>query len=203
MSRSSPEFTTGGLLAKYWRRVNERILLYKSGTMGFATADKEPNSEFHAAQIAEAMGLCAVSYGLSKWRGKLCSTCELFTDKQSSFVAVEQLVKESGVKAAMEYYKKLNPRYYNGLINTLVFDAVICNEDRHFGNFGLLVENKANRIIVTAPVSDNGLLLFYQAMDEGLRNLTKYASIRAPAAYTNFVGQRWPWGPGSARCCAG
>ena len=40
--RSSPEFTTNGMLAKSWRRMNGRILLYKSGTEGFANSGLEP-----------------------------------------------------------------------------------------------------------------------------------------------------------------
>ena len=39
----------------------------------------------------------------------------------------------------------------------LVFDAVILNEDRHFGNFGLLVDSHTNKIIAPAPIFDNGL----------------------------------------------
>ena len=41
----------------------------------------------------------------------------------------------------------------------LVFDAVILNEDRHFGNFGLLVDSHTNKIIAPAPIFDNGLSL--------------------------------------------
>lgn len=185
--RSSPEFTTGGMLAKCWRRVNGRILLYKSGTEGFANSGNEPYSEFYAGQIAETIGLSATRYGLSKWHGKLCSTCELFTDKQTSFVAAGRLVREGGIKAVMAYYKNLGSRYYNDLISMLVFDAVICNEDRHFGNFGVLVDNKTNRIIGTAPIFDNGLSLFYHAMEDDLKNLIEYAETRTPATYTNFV----------------
>ena len=40
----------------------------------------------------------------------------------------------------------------------LVFDAVILNEDRHFGNFGVLRDNHTGKIIAPAPVFDNGLV---------------------------------------------
>lgn len=33
-----------------------------------------------------------------------------------------------------------------------VFGAVICNTDRHFGNFGVLVDNKTNHIKDFAPI---------------------------------------------------
>ena len=34
--KSSPEFTTNGMLAKSWRRIKNNIFLYKSGTEGFS-----------------------------------------------------------------------------------------------------------------------------------------------------------------------
>ncbi len=44
--RSSPEFTTNGMLAKSWRRIKNNIFLYKSGTEGFANSGLEPYSEY-------------------------------------------------------------------------------------------------------------------------------------------------------------
>ena len=52
--RSSPEFTTNGMLPKAWRRKEGKVLLYKGGTSGLANTGKEPYSEFYAAQVAEA-----------------------------------------------------------------------------------------------------------------------------------------------------
>lgn len=41
----------------------------------------------------------------------------------------------------------------------LVFDAVIYNEDRHFGNFGVLRDNHTGKVIGAAPIFDNGVSL--------------------------------------------
>lgn len=185
--RSSPEFTTGGMLAKCWRRVNGKILLYKSGTQGFANSGKEPYSEYYAYQIAETMGLDFVKYNLSKWKGYLCSTCELFTDKNTSYIPVAYIVNGYNLKDILVYYKNLGEKYYNSLVSMLVFDAIICNTDRHLGNFGFLVDNKENKIIGTAPIFDNGLSLFCYAMEDDIENLDKYAETRTPALYENFV----------------
>lgn len=185
--RSSPEFTTGGMLAKCWRRVNGKILLYKSGTQGFANSGKEPYSEYYAYQIAETMGLDFVKYNLSKWKGYLCSTCELFTDKDTSYIPVAYIVNGYNLKDILVYYKNLGEKYYNSLVSMLVFDAIICNTDRHLGNFGFLIDNKENKIIGTAPIFDNGLSLFCYAMEDDIENLDKYAETRTPALYENFV----------------
>ena len=184
---SSPEFTTNGMLAKCWRRIDGEVILYKSGTEGAANLGKEPYSEFLAYQVAKEMDITAIKYGLVKWKGKLCSTCSLFTDMNTGFVPIGRLVTEGGIRAVMEYYKQLGGEYYEQLIDMLVFDAVICNTDRHFGNFGLLIDNRTNTILEPAPVFDNGLSLFCYAMNDDLSNIDRYAKTCQPAAYPEHV----------------
>ncbi|WP_270525383.1 HipA domain-containing protein [Longibaculum muris] len=186
--RSSPEFTTNGMLAKSWRRIKGKVILYKSGTEGFANSGLEPYSEFYASQVAKTMELNHIDYDLSKWKGKLCSTCELFTSQNISFIPVGRLVKTGGIEAVIDYYKNLGEDYYQELIDMLVFDAVILNEDRHFGNFGLLVDSHTNKIIAPAPIFDNGLSLLCYAMDSDFNDINTYVSTRLPATYQDFIG---------------
>ena len=84
---SSPEFTTNGVLPKCWRRQGG-IKLYKGGTEGASNTGNEPYSEFYSAQIGKLLGVNAIPYTLSKWKGRLCSVCDLFTSKELSFVPV-------------------------------------------------------------------------------------------------------------------
>lgn len=183
---SSPEFTTNGMLPKCWRRQNGKILLFKGGTEGFANSGNEPYCEYYAYQIADAMGLKAVPYGLTKWKGKLCSTCELFTSKDYSFMPIGNLVKD-GIKGVIEYYKSLGEEYYESLVDMIVFDALILNTDRHFGNFGLMIDSHANKICGVAPLFDHGLSLLTYAMDDDLLDIETYAKTRRPATYSNFM----------------
>jgi len=185
--RSSPEFTTNGMLAKCWRRVDGKIVLYKSGTEGFANSGNEPYCEFYAYQIVEAMRINAVQYGLSKWKGRLCSTCELFTSKEYSFMPIVNIVRDGGIKAVIEYYKSLGDKYYDAFVDMIVFDAIILNTDRHFGNFGFMVDNRTNTICAPAPLFDHGLSLLTYAMDDDLQDWETYAKTRVPATYSDFT----------------
>lgn len=184
---STPELTTGGMLAKCWRRVRGKIVLYKAGSTGAANTGNEPYSEFYACQIATAMGLEAVQYNLRHWKGRLCSTCELFTSKTHAYIPTGRLVREGGWPAVIQYYKMLGDRYYESLIDMLIFDAVICNEDRHFGNFGLTIESATNTIVGIAPIFDNGLSLFNYAMDDDLHDIATYANTRLMATSQDFL----------------
>lgn len=185
--RSSPEFTTNGMLAKAWRRQNGKILLYKSGTEGAANLGNEPYSEYYASQIAESMGIKSISYGLSMWQKRLCSTCELFTSEKIAFMPAGNIIKSGGIRATLDYYKKLGEDFYNDLIDMFVFDAVIMNTDRHLGNFGFLIDSETNNIISTAPVFDNGLSLCCYAMEDDFENIEEYVKSQKPALYPDFI----------------
>ena len=188
---SSPEFTTNGMLPKCWRRISGKIVLYKGGTSGASNAGNEPYSEFYASQVAQAMGINAISYGLSKWKGNLCSTCELFTSKNMSFIPVGRLITKGGMKAVAEYYRSLGPKYEKALRDMLVFDAVICNTDRHYGNFGLLIDSHTNQVAAPAPLFDHGNSLFNYAGDEFFQTedtLDAYIRTLQPCVYDDFIG---------------
>lgn len=176
---TSPELTTNGMLPKAWRFIEGKgIYLYKGGTFGAANAGKEPYSEFYASQVAQAMGLKAVSYELENWKGILASRCKLFTDIDTSYIPIGRIVREGGLKACLDYYEKLGPEAYEQIKSMLVFDAVIYNEDRHFGNFGVLRDNHSGAVIGAAPIFDNGLSLFNFAMPEDFKDLDSYAKTR-------------------------
>ena len=175
---SSPEFTTAGMLRKGWRRLGGRVLLYKGGTAGAANAGNEPWSEYFAAQVARRMGLRHVAYGLAKWKGCLCSTCELFCDKEHSYVPIYRFVENATLRGAADFLRGLGEAYYAPFADMLIFDALIYNEDRHFGNFGLMVENRSNRPCAFAPLFDHGISLFNYAMPEDLKDLDAYARTR-------------------------
>ena len=187
---SCPEFTTNGMLPKCWRRVDGKIKLYKGGTSGASNTGNEPYSEFYASQVAQTMGIDAVTYGISMWKGMLCSTCELFTGKDISYMPVGRLITNGGLEAVRAYYEELGSRYVDALDDMLVFDAIICNTDRHFGNFGFLIENRDNRIIRPAPLFDHGNALFNFAGKEFLQDsdsLQRYADTLAPRCYEDFL----------------
>ena len=188
---SCPEFTTNGMLPKCWRRSGNVIRLYKGGTKGASNTGREPYSEYYAAQIAKALGINAIEYNLSKWEGELCSTCALFTSKEKSFLPVGRLVTSGGMEAVMEYYKSLGSEYEKALYDMFVLDAVICNTDRHFGNFGFFIDSKTNRIIAPAPLFDHGNSLFNYAGEDDFvseETLSAYAETLLPCVYDDFIG---------------
>lgn len=176
---TSPELTTNGMLPKAWRFIDgDGIYLYKGGTAGASNTGREPYCEYYASQIAETMKLNAVHYDLENWKGITASKCALFTDVNTSYIPIGRIVKAGGIKACLDYYEALGPAFSEQLCSMLVFDALIYNEDRHFGNFGVLRDNHTGNIIAPAPIFDNGLSLLCYA---GREDLETPAALRAYA----------------------
>lgn len=190
---SCPEFTTNGMLPKCWRRRSGRIYLYKGGTSGAGNTGFEPYSELYASQIAQAMGVNAVRYTLTMDLKKtLCSRCELFTSKARSFVPAAALVRSNRMADVRSYYAALGPAFTDALDDMLVFDAVICNTDRHYGNFGLMVDNQTNRICAPAPLFDHGNALFNLAGPDvwaDPKRFEQYVSAQLPRVYDDFFAE--------------
>ncbi len=161
---TSPEFSTNGMLPKAWRRIDGKIYLYKGSTESyhFANTGFEPYSEFYASEIAKRMGIAYVAYDLCHWHHFLASTCELFTNKDISYVQIGDVVSRGGIKAIYEYVKEIG--FEEEFSNMILFDALVMNTDRHFGNFGLLRDNKTGKFTNFAPVFDNGESLLCKAL---------------------------------------
>jgi len=187
---TSPELTTNGSLPKGWRFIEgEGIFLYKGGSSGASNLGREPYCEYYASQVAEAMQLNSVHYDLENWKGITASKCALFTDIDTSYIPIGRIVRSGGIQACLNYYDELGPEFGEQIRSMLVFDALIYNEDRHFGNFGLLRDNHSGRIIAPAPIFDNGFsLLCYAGNDEigDFLALEEYAKMRTNPYYISF-----------------
>ena len=186
---SSPEFTTNGMLPKCWRRMNGKIFLYKGATSGASNSGFEPYSEKYAYLVGKQLGFDVVPYRTARWKGNLCSACEIFTGKYSAFIPIGRIVRTGGMRAVRHYYETLGEAFVKALNEMIVFDALICNTDRHFGNFGVLVDSRTNQIIKPAPLFDHGNSLFNFAGDENWQSeelLDEYAASLLPCIYEDF-----------------
>ncbi len=186
---SSPEFTTNGMLPKCWRRINGKVYLYKGATSGASNTGFEPYSEKYTYLAGKQLGFDVIPYKITRWAGNLCSACELFTSKDISYIPVGRIIRTGGMKAVRKYYETLGDTFVQSLNEMLVFDALVCNTDRHFGNFGVMVNSHTNQIIKPAPLFDHGNALFNFAGDENWQSvsmLDEYADTLLPCVYEDF-----------------
>ena len=173
----SPEFSTGGLLPKGWKRIKNDIVLFKGSIKPEQGKGLEPYSEYYASQIAEKLGYNHVEYNLEKWNDILASTCKIFTSKDVEYVPIAYYVSSGSIGDVNEFLKELSSKdiqlanVYRDFQRMILFDALIYNRDRHFGNFGLLINNHTMEILGLSPIFDNGAGLFSYAEDSEIKNI--------------------------------
>lgn len=192
--RMSPEFSTNGAYAKCWHRENDgTIYLYKQGSIGAANTGKEVYSEMYTSQILDVLGYSHARYDVIKYRGKLVSRCPLFTSKSEMLMDLGVLSK--GKSLDFERFIKICQEHNleEQLAQYIITDALILNEDRHLGNFGILCDADTFEIKRMAPIYDNGVsLLCYYHYDPRYPNssqgtLLEYAKTRSPRLYADFI----------------
>ena len=191
------ELTASGSFPKAWRIVDGKRVLFKAGGISL-TAERciEPYSELLAYQVAQAMGVRCVPYELARWQGKVCSTCELFNTRDVSFVPIYSAlprlaVGQFGLNRALELYFGISPEDSTELLSMLVFDSVVANKDRHFGNFGVLRDNATGDLLRMAPLFDHNMSLFCGEPDNrmGLDDLLAARRRYAGTFATNLEAQ--------------
>lgn len=193
---TSPELTSTGALKKCWKRRGQEIYLMKGETPFFEDGRTQAINEFYAAQIAEAMGLPHVSYDLEEFhyrsgKREVVCVCDLFTSEREGYCPAADYFACRGVLdgspdewsaqlSSGQFQKKLATAFgEQAYADMMVFDAVICNKDRHLGNFGYMVDNDTGAFLRPAPLFDNGFSLLYTAAPRDLAHVADF--LRDPA----------------------
>lgn len=157
---TSPEYVTDGVLPKCWiRDESDNVLLLKGSTaeLGFGNSGFEPCAEYYAAQVAKQMGAFQyVPYDVIKRHGELSSICPLFTSEAVAYTPMaKELVRRNLVEVGYERIL-MEHELIEAYKDIVFFDCIICNPDRHLGNFGLLKETKSYTTVGLSPIFDNG-----------------------------------------------
>lgn len=169
LSTTSPEFTSEGSFEKCWIQEEDGIYLYKKGSSGFANAGLEMYSEFYAAQYAAVLCDSYVDYDLVKYKGSIVSHCQMFTTEKEGFIPIYKYLNSDKY---YDYHELLQVLESYGCAedfrHMIILDAVIFNPDRHFGNFGFIVDNDTFEVLRFAPVFDHNMAMLARAMRDDL-----------------------------------
>lgn len=159
----SAAYAARGSFKKAWYKHDNVYVLRKSGTEGRnPNAGQEPWSEFVAAQVAEAMGIEHVAYGLDYYQGELVSTCELLNSESKALVPALDVIggNQGDFFRTMASFAALGEDALDAFRDMIIFDCLICNTDRHANNHAFLRDNATGVIYAIAPLFDHNLSLF-------------------------------------------
>lgn len=167
----SPDSTSDGAVRKRWKIVGgERFLIKGSSSQFYQT---EPFREVFASKIADLFfnGDFIVNYALMWEEGKtgrkVYSACKNFITADTEYVPFTHFREINGKIYAPEHYDicaKIYGEYKYILDLTLILDYIVLNEDRHFGNFGMIRNSNTGAFIKPAPVFDTGSSLFHNSV---------------------------------------
>ena len=172
-SSTSPELSCDGTFRKCFRKegftgeYGSNIFLYKRGhELGKGL---EPYCEVLASEVAKIVAPlpASVRYDLCSLHGKLASRCNIFTSESVGYAAYSKLLKANtySLDDAWKFFESIESE--QSFREMLVVDALCFNQDRHSGNFGVLVDNETQDILGMAPVFDlNIAMLPYVEMNE-------------------------------------
>ncbi|WP_080797210.1 HipA domain-containing protein [Arabiibacter massiliensis] len=184
LTPSTPELTTNGNLRKAWRiEADGTRRLYK-GSTDEGNGVGEARVEFLASQVAQAMGLDAVRYDLARWSGEdtaACSTCACFCTPETSYVPQALAFGDTSHVGAVRTYLGWNDEQFERYASMMVFDALICNTDRHLTNFGILRDSRTGTYLGTAPIFDNGRSLLFNLSFDQAGDLAREARFALPS----------------------
>lgn len=165
---SSPDNTSDGNLQKRWKIADGKRCLMKSGTSPFR---QEPFNEVIASLILERLGIEHIPYTLAWMDDKPYSVCNNFVTKTSELISAARVMQirpkandENGYLHLVNICKSFGIDIVPMLDRMIVFDYIIANEDRHYGNFGLLRDPGTLEWIGAAPIFDNGTSLWHDRL---------------------------------------
>ena len=150
---------TQGVAPKAWIRENGTFYLLKNGD------ERDVKAELLASKIARCFDVESVVYEPDVFEGKAVSRSRIITSEEKSLVSAEA-VEVYCLNHWLDrdaFVLKKDARAFH-MMNLI--DYLAGNTDRHWGNWGFLVDNGTNRLEKLYPLMDfNKSFLAYDTID--------------------------------------
>lgn len=166
----SPCNTSDGWLKKKWKIIDGKRYLIKAGSSPFM---QEPINEVFGTRLHQRLGgTNYVRYHVLWEAGNPYSVCENFIDTNTELVnavSINRSLKKRSQYSSYEHFmnacKHLGIPGMKEFMNyLLVFDYLMANTDRHFGNFGAIRDVETLEWAGPAPVFDSGTSLWHDKL---------------------------------------
>lgn len=166
-SSYSPDSSSNGELPKFWLIKNEKRLLYKESTAPYY---QQAYNEVFASRLLDEMNVVHVNYTLDFMENTMHSVCETFITPDTKYVPALEIRSvcnktnnENDYQHFMRCMEVLEIPCEKKEIDTmLMFDYLINNSDRHYGNFGFIQNVNTQKFERMAPLFDHGNSLWYK-----------------------------------------
>lgn len=146
----TPELTTGGAYAKCWGRVNNKIYMFKGGSI--PRVETEAHIEVLCSEILNKLNINHVKYTYETMYGRKVSKCECIANEKVSICSISEF---------MGYCDRNNISIQNWLQRKesywemLIADYILMNTDRHFNNWGIYFNSDTGQELGLHPLLDH------------------------------------------------
>ena len=141
------DVATQGAAPKAWVRRNGTFYLLKDGD------EKEVDAELLASRIARCFDVDQVLYEPFQYDGQKVSASLLMTSRDLSIVPMEH-VEIYAANHDTDWHALVDRYDRRGFCMMNIIDYLVGNTDRHWGNWGFLVDNKTNKPLRLFPLMD-------------------------------------------------
>ena len=158
----SPNSCTDGRLPKHWAIIDDKRVLIKESSGPYY---REAKNEVLASLLLDVLDVPHVTYT----ERRNLSYCEDFITEDSELVPAWQVLgacEKKEQENRFDFFRSCCdtlqiPVTEKELANMLLFDWLIFNEDRHFGNFGFIRSVSDGKFQRMAPLYDHGNSLWF------------------------------------------
>ncbi len=189
----SPDNTSDVMIKKKWKVIDGVRYLLK-GSSG-APWHSEPFREVFSYKLAKIMmeqhydaDLFVVPYELyvNTEDRRVYSKCPNFVTVDTEYVAFKQIniayIKNNNT-SSWQFTKNFFGDHSYVLDIMFLLDYIVLNEDRHFGNFGIIRDTNTGEFLRPAPIFDTGYSLFSR------EDWIRVSSVEAKPFNKNFDKQ--------------
>ena len=164
-SDTAGDVATQGVAPKAWVRRSGTFYLLKDGD------EKEVDAELLASRIIRCFDVDQVLYEPFVYDGQKVSASPLMTFKDFSIVPMEH-VEIYAANHKTDLYALVRRYDLRGYCMMNILDYLVGNIDRHWGNWGFLVDNRTNTPLRLFPLMDFNKAFHAYDKIEGSRCLT-------------------------------
>lgn len=175
----SPCNTSDGWLKKKWKIMDSQRCLIKGGSNPYM---QEPVNEVFGTRLHQRLH-CEkyVPYWLMTEKGIPYSVCENFIDPHTELVnavSINRSMKKKSQFSSYEHFinacEQLSITGMKKFLDyMLVFDYLMANTDRHFGNFGVIRNVDTLEWVGPAPIFDSGTSLWHDKLTKAITPLSE------------------------------
>ncbi|MBS6195776.1 MAG: hypothetical protein KH828_09365 [Clostridiales bacterium] len=173
VSKFSPSSSVNGEMKKKWVIIDGIRYLLKVNANHYG---QQSVNELIAGQLHELLGWDNyVPYKMGKIlmeeKEYPCSLNPLFTSAEMEFVSAYQLIRNYKTPNDMSNFEAIIQQAVSLGIDgeetrrqleyTILTDFILTNTDRHFNNFGFLLDSGTHKLVSMAPIFDTGNALFF------------------------------------------